>query len=140
MDFLLTEDQLMENACKIAKESVLRGQGPFGCIITNEKNEIIATGNNLVTEDNDPTAHAEIVAIRRACKSLQILDLSPLSNVTTIGAYFLFGCESLNEIDLLPLSNITTIDTSNFLGSCIKLKRILNISVLSGVTFIDSNF
>lgn len=76
MDFLLTEDQLMENACEIAKESVLRGQGPFGCIITNEKNEIIATGNNLVTEDNDPTAHAEIVAIRRACKLLQTFDLS----------------------------------------------------------------
>ena len=76
MDFLLTEDQLMENACEIAKESVLRGQGPFGCIITNEKNEMIATGNNLVTEDNDPTAHAEIVAIRRACKLLQTFDLS----------------------------------------------------------------
>ena len=76
MDFLFTEDQLMENACEIAKESGLRGQGPFGCIITNEKNEIIATGNNLVTEDNDPTAHAEIVAIRRACKLLQTFDLS----------------------------------------------------------------
>lgn len=49
--------------------------GPFGAVIT--KNDIIiANGNNKVTIDNDPTAHAEIVAIRNACKELNDYNLS----------------------------------------------------------------
>jgi tRNA(Arg) A34 adenosine deaminase TadA len=49
--------------------------GPFGAVIT--KNDIIiADGNNKVTIDNDPTAHAEIVAIRNACKELNDFNLS----------------------------------------------------------------
>jgi len=110
--------------------------------VTTISTNFLSSCNSLETLDISPLSNVTTISnnFLSHCKSLQILDLSPLSNVTTIGAYFLFGCESLNEIDLLPLSNITTIDTSNFLGSCIKLKRILNISVLSGVTFIDSNF
>ena len=49
--------------------------GPFGCVIT-KKNKIIAEGSNKVTLSNDPTAHAEVVAIREACKKLNNFNLS----------------------------------------------------------------
>lgn len=66
---------------KIAKENADKGisnkeGGPFGAIITNKEGNIIANGNNKVLKNNDPTAHAEVVAIREACKKLNTYDLS----------------------------------------------------------------
>jgi tRNA(Arg) A34 adenosine deaminase TadA len=49
--------------------------GPFGAIIVKD-NEVVATGINKVTSSNDPTAHAEVVAIRQACDKLGTFDLS----------------------------------------------------------------
>lgn len=49
--------------------------GPFGACIEKD-GEVISIGSNLVLKNNDPTAHAEIVAIRRACKKLKTYDLS----------------------------------------------------------------
>lgn len=59
---------LMHQTYKLATESVKNGCGPFGCIITDENYNIISKEHNRVTELNDPTAHAEINAIRDACK------------------------------------------------------------------------
>lgn len=61
-------NELMKKACNLATESVVKGCGPFGCIITDENFNIITQEHNRVTELNDPTAHAEINAIRDACK------------------------------------------------------------------------
>lgn len=50
--------------------------GPFGAIIIDKNGNIIGNGNNQVLKEKDPTAHAEIVAIREACKKLDTQDLS----------------------------------------------------------------
>lgn len=69
-------DFMMEKACNLASQSVLNGGGPFGAIITDKELNIISEGHNMVTINNDPTQHAEIVAIRNACSKLNtfILD------------------------------------------------------------------
>jgi tRNA(Arg) A34 adenosine deaminase TadA len=61
----------MKRACELASISVEKKGGPFGCVITDSENYILAEGHNCVTETNDPTAHAEIVTIRKACSILQ---------------------------------------------------------------------
>ena len=60
----------MLEAIKLSHEGVINNDGgPFGCVIV-KGDEIIGRGNNKVTSINDPTAHAEIIAIRDACKKL----------------------------------------------------------------------
>jgi len=66
----------MQKAIALATENVISGRGgPFGAVIVRG-DEIIATGANLVTATNDPTAHGEIVAIRNACTSLLSFELT----------------------------------------------------------------
>ena len=64
----------MTKAIELSLASVRSNGGPFGCIIV-KNNEIIAEGSNEVTIINDPTAHAEIVTIRKACKTLNNFSL-----------------------------------------------------------------
>ncbi len=65
----------MRLAIRLATESVHKGGGPFGAVIV-KNGEIISASSNRVTLDNDPTAHAEVCAIRDACKKLNTFDLS----------------------------------------------------------------
>ena len=58
----------MLRAIELSIQSAKTKGGPFGCVIVKD-NKIIAEGFNQVTSNNDPTAHAEIVAIRNACKN-----------------------------------------------------------------------
>lgn len=57
----------MAQAIRIAEQSLQHEGGPFGAVIV-KNGEIIGSGSNRVTLDNDPTAHAEVVAIRNACR------------------------------------------------------------------------
>ena len=70
------EQLFIKKASELATESVKKGTGPFGCVITDMDYNMISEGNNQVTEWLDPTAHAEIVAIRRACEKVGTFDLS----------------------------------------------------------------
>lgn len=66
----------MDLAIQLATENVLNGSGgPFGAVVVR-KGEVIATGANSVTLTNDPTAHAEVVAIRNACRILNTFQLT----------------------------------------------------------------
>jgi guanine deaminase len=66
----------MEKAIALATENVTSGAGgPFGAVIVRDE-KIVATGANLVTATNDPTAHAEVVAIRNACTALASFQLT----------------------------------------------------------------
>ena len=64
----------MLRAIELSMISLKEDGGPFGCVIV-KNNEIISEGLNEVTNKNDPTAHAEIVAIRNACNKLNTFNL-----------------------------------------------------------------
>lgn len=69
------EEKFMLEAIKLSKEGSDNNEGgPFGCVIVKGE-EIVGRGNNKVTSTNDPTAHAEVTAIRDACKNLQTYQL-----------------------------------------------------------------
>ena len=72
----LDHETLMRRAISLSlQQAAARAGGPFGAVIARD-GEIIAEGANCVTTGNDPTAHAEIVAIRRACATLGVFALS----------------------------------------------------------------
>lgn len=69
-------NEYMKLANELAKENIITNHGgPFGAVIVKD-GKIVGKGNNHVVLDNDPTAHAEMVAIRDACKNLNTFDLT----------------------------------------------------------------
>jgi guanine deaminase len=74
-DEMMYEKKMLIRALDVAMEGIPKGGGPFGAVITR-KGEIIAEAYNEVVSTSDPTAHAEIVAIRKACRSTGSHDLS----------------------------------------------------------------
>jgi len=70
-----SHQQFMQRAIELAREGMHNGHGgPFGCVVVKDQ-KIIAEGWNQVTSTNDPTAHAEVTAIRRACEKLGTFQL-----------------------------------------------------------------
>lgn len=70
-------NKFMQKAKNNAQEGISKKEGgPFGAIIVDKEGSIISNGNNKVIKNTDPTAHAEIIAIREACKKLKTYDLS----------------------------------------------------------------
>lgn len=76
--------QFLKTASDIALRSVGEGGGPFGAVIVKD-GKIVAEASNSVTIDNDPTAHAEVNAIRKACRELGTFKLN--------GCYIYTSCE-----------------------------------------------
>ena len=72
----IINEKIMIETCNLALTGIENGSGPFACIITDKCGNIIGKGNNMVTLNNDPTQHAEIVAIRDACKNLNNFNLT----------------------------------------------------------------
>ena len=83
------QKKFMREAIRLSIENVQSGNGgPFGTVIV-KNGKIIASGINKVTQSNDPTAHAEIVAIRSACE--------------TLGTFQLVGCEIYCSCEPCPM-------------------------------------
>lgn len=89
--YMLTdrEKNFLERAIELSGRGMKSGHGgPFGCVVVLN-DEIIGEGSNQVTSSNDPTAHAEVVAIRNAC--------------TKLGTYQLTGCEIYTSCEPCPM-------------------------------------
>jgi tRNA(Arg) A34 adenosine deaminase TadA len=87
--FMPANPAFMQMAIDLATENVTSGAGgPFGAVVVRA-GEVIATGVNCVTANNDPTAHAEVMAIREACRVL--------------GDFQLTGCEVYTSCEPCPM-------------------------------------
>ena len=75
---------LMQQAITLAKETALKGDVPVGALVVDDYGNVVGQGANLREQDNDPTAHAEIVAIRDAAKKLGNYRLDDLTIVVTL--------------------------------------------------------
>ena len=75
---------LMQQAISLAKEAAVKGDVPVGALVVDDAGNLIGIGANLREQDNDPTAHAEIVAIRNAAKKLGKYRLDELTMVVTL--------------------------------------------------------
>ncbi|CCZ47343.1 guanine deaminase [Bacteroides sp. CAG:661] len=84
----MKKEDFMRKAIELSIENVKNGGGPFGAVIVKD-GEIVATGVNRVTANHDPTAHAEVSAIRAACQKLDTFDLS--------------GCEIYTSCEPCPM-------------------------------------
>ncbi len=82
-------DSLMQETIRRAVDNVRSGRGGPFCALVVKDDRIIATGTNLVTSTNDPTAHAEVTAIREACRAL--------------GSFQLSGCEIYTSCEPCPM-------------------------------------
>jgi tRNA(Arg) A34 adenosine deaminase TadA len=83
-----SREELMRRAIALSLESVATGGGPFGCVIARDGIEL-ARGTNRVTATHDPTAHAEVVAIRAAAQRVQ--------------SFTLAGCEVFTSCEPCPM-------------------------------------
>lgn len=82
------EQRWLVRCIELATANVAEGGGPFGALVVRD-GEVVATGTNLVTVDLDPTAHAEVTAIRRACRAL--------------GSFTLTGCVLVTSCEPCPM-------------------------------------
>lgn len=75
---------IMQAALSLAKVASTKGDVPVGAIVVNEAGEILGTGQNLREQSNDPTAHAEIIAIRQAAEKIGSWRIDDLTLVVTL--------------------------------------------------------
>ena len=75
---------LMQQAISLAKETATKGDVPVGALVVDDAGNVVGQGANLRVQDNDPTAHAEIVALRNAAKKTNNYRLDDLTMVVTL--------------------------------------------------------
>jgi tRNA(adenine34) deaminase len=80
----LNFENLMQQAISFAKDAALHNDVPVGALVVNEQGEILGTGHNLREENNDPTAHAEIVAMRNAAAKIGNWRMDELTMIVTL--------------------------------------------------------
>ncbi len=85
---MVTETEWLDQAVALAAQNVTDGGGPFGAIVVRD-GELLASGTNQVTPTLDPTAHAEVVAIRAACRA--------------VGSFRLDGCLLVSSCEPCPM-------------------------------------
>jgi tRNA(adenine34) deaminase len=71
-------------AIDLAKKAFLLNEVPIGCVIVNKEKEIISYAHNMTIQMKDPSAHAELLAIKLACKKLNVLKLIDCELYTTL--------------------------------------------------------
>ena len=84
----MDDQKFLDLAVDLAVQNVADGGGPFGAVVVRD-GVVIAQGQNRVTRDNDPTAHAEVQAIRAACREL--------------GSFSLAGCTLYSSCEPCPM-------------------------------------
>ena len=75
---------LMQQAILLAKETAIKGDVPVGALVVDDDGNVVGQGANLREQNNDPTAHAEIVAIRNTAKKIGKYRLNDLTMVVTL--------------------------------------------------------
>lgn len=83
-----TKEDFLREAIRVASDNVASGGGPFGAIVVRDA-QVVARAANRVTARNDPTAHAEVEAIREACRALETFQLE--------------GCEIYSSSEPCPM-------------------------------------
>ena len=74
----------MQQAIALAKDAVIHNDVPVGALVVNEQGEVLGTGHNLREESNDPSAHAEIVAMRNAATKIGNWRMDELTMIVTL--------------------------------------------------------
>jgi tRNA(adenine34) deaminase len=77
-------ETLMQQAISFAKDAAAHNDVPVGALVVNEQGEILGTGHNLREENKDPTAHAEIVAMRNAASKIGNWRMDDLTMIVTL--------------------------------------------------------
>jgi tRNA(adenine34) deaminase len=80
----LNFEKLMQQAISVAKDAAVHNDVPVGALVVTEQGEILDTGHNLREENNDPTAHAEIVAMRNAAAKIGSWRMDELTMIVTL--------------------------------------------------------
>jgi tRNA(adenine34) deaminase len=80
----LNFESLMQQAISLAKDAAANDDVPVGALVVNELGEVLGTGHNLREESNDPTAHAEIVAMRNAALKIGNWRMDELTMIVTL--------------------------------------------------------
>jgi tRNA(Arg) A34 adenosine deaminase TadA len=107
------DEKYMKQAIDVALKGIIDGGGPFGAVIVDKDGNVLACEHNNVTNTNDPTAHAEVVCIRQACKKLDTFTLNGCTLYTSCEPCGMcFAAAMWAHVDKIVYGN-TRVDAKN---------------------------